>query len=131
MTPASRGGEDDWIPGQKNDHGVYCPTEVLRMERDKKGWCGVARVEIDLCESSDGWRGSRGFQFFSGDHWGSCSPMTDDGPLHPTREAAIKEQVERLHRDFANLDDPAMQKEAREMLEWADGLVPVQMDMFA
>lgn len=121
----------DWLPGTKNEHGVYCPTESLRMERDKKGWRGVARVEIDIVQTDAGWRAARSFSFFTGSWWGSASPVDDHCALHPTREAAIAEQSERMRREWASLDDPSMQREAAEMTEWLDSLNPAQLDLFA
>lgn len=123
--------DEDWIPGQKNRNGVYCPTETLDMPRATKGWRGCHRVSIALAQTADGWRSHRSFSFFTGHCWGSGGPITDESPLHPTREAAIAEQVAHLRRQFAKLGIPSMQKEAAEMLEWADGLNPVQMEMFA
>jgi hypothetical protein len=121
----------DWIPGQKNENGVYCPTEVLRMERNVKGWRGVARVEIDLVQTDVGWRAARGFSFFTGSHWGAFGPIDDHCTPHPTREAAIAEQVARMRREWSKLDEPSMQREASEMLAWLDSLNPAQLDLFA
>lgn len=121
----------DWTPGQKNKNGVYCPTEVLRMERNVKGRQGVARVEIDLVETDEGWRAARGFSFFTGSWWGSFSPITDDCSLHASREAAIAAEAERMRLEWSKLDDPSMQREASEMLAWLDSLNPAQLDLFA
>lgn len=122
---ASREGE--WAPGTKNENGVYCPHEELELYRPGGGWMAA----IKLARTVDGWRAYRSFSFFCGNWWGSSGPITDHCTAHPTREAAIKEQVANLHRAFAKLDDPSMQKEAQMILEWADNLCPAQMEMFA
>ncbi|AIT81255.1 hypothetical protein [Novosphingobium pentaromativorans] len=116
----------NWLPGTKNDCGVYCPHEELKLYR--KG--GGRRAAIDLVETPEGWRSYRGFSFFTGSWWGSTGPITDDCQPHPRREDAIREQIARFHRDFAKLTDPSMQREAREIIEWAESLVPDQMDLF-
>jgi hypothetical protein len=121
---------DDWIPGQKNRNGVYCPTETLVLQRDVKGWRGCPRVEIDLVELPDGWRSSLNYSFFTGNHMGSASPTTDHDPLHPTRRDAIAQQVEKLRGICVRLTDDSMQREGREMLAWAESLIPNQLDLF-
>lgn len=118
----------DWAPGTKNENGVYCPHETLELYR--KG--GGLRAEIALVQTTEGWRSKRGFSFFTGDWWGSSGPITDHGTAHPTREDAIKEQVDRMHREFVRITDASQQREAREILAWADAvLAPEQMDLFA
>ncbi|HUD28935.1 MAG TPA: hypothetical protein VMQ93_08700 [Novosphingobium sp.] len=122
--------DDDWIPGKQNRNGVYCPTETLTLQRDAKGWRGCPRVEIDLVELPEGWRSSLNYSFFTGSHMGSASPTTDRDPLHPTRRAAIAQQVEKLRGVCARLIDESMKREALEMLTWADSLIPDQLDLF-
>lgn len=114
------------IPGNKNEHGVYTPHEELELYR--KG--GGRRAAIDLVETPEGWRSYRGFAFFTGNWWGSTGPITDRCQPRPTREDAIREQIERFRRDFAKITDDGMQREAREIIAWAESLVPEQMDLF-
>lgn len=116
-----------WQPGTKNENGVYRPHETLELLR--KG--GGLRAEIALVQTPEGWRSKRGFSFFSGNWWGSSGPITDHCAPHSTREAAIREQIDRMHREFEHIDDASQQKEAREILAWADGLLPAQKDLFA
>lgn len=118
----------DWRPGTKNPHGAYRPHEVLDL-RYKTG--GTPRAEISLVQTREGWRSKRGFSFRTGDWWGSSGPITDHCTPHPTREEAIREQINSLHNDFAKIKDAAQQREAREILAWADSLLPAQKDLFA
>ncbi len=116
-----------WLPGTKNKHGVYRASEVLDLYRKSGGM----RAEIKLAQTPEGWRGNRGFNFMTGNWWGSSSPITDRDTLNPTREAAIRQQVDRLHADFANITEPAQQAEAREILRWADSLLSLkQTELF-
>ncbi|CDO34547.1 hypothetical protein [Novosphingobium sp. KN65.2] len=116
----------DWLPGTKNAHGVYRPHEEIELH--SKG--GARRAAIDLVETPEGWRSYRGFSFFTGNWWGSTGPITDACQPHPTRDDAIREQVARFHSDFEKLTDPSMQREAREIIAWAESLIPDQMDLF-
>jgi hypothetical protein len=118
----------EWKPGTKNAHGVYCPHEVLEL-RYKVG--GVPRAEIALVQTRKGWRSKCGFSFRSGDWWGSFGPITNHCTPYPTREDAIREQVNRMHNEFAKIKDTGQQREAREILAWADSLLPAQRDLFA
>lgn len=121
---------DDWAPGTKNENGVYCPHEALSLKRESKGWRGCNRADVALVQTPEGWRGKTGFQLFSGSWWGHSGPLTDYCPPYPTREGAIQHCAAQFHKDFAKLDDPAMQREAREIIAWAEALCPAQMDLF-
>jgi hypothetical protein len=119
----------DWLPGTLNNAGVYCPTEVLRLPRDRKGWLGMDRCSIELCQTDEGWRSALNFQFFTGDLWGRGEPLSASGSVHATRAAAIGAKVEWMRARFANISG-GHEKEAREILAWADGLNPSQGDLF-
>ena len=120
----------DRTPGTKNEHGVYCPHEVLRLPYEKKGWRGVDRVKIELVETPEGWRSEMSVAFFSGDFSYSGSAVSIHNKPHPTRRDAINEQVERLRYRLAKRVAPEMQGDVHKMLAWADSLNPDQMDLF-
>lgn len=126
----SRADHFNWAPGTKNGSGVYAPTEVLTLPHKRPGWRGCPRVEIDLVQTAEGWRSSLNFQFMSGTHQGQAHPTTDRCAVHPTRELAIKEQADGMRARFAKLSDASMRAEAREMIAWADGLIPAQRSLF-
>lgn len=118
--------DQSWLPGSKNANGVFRPHEELELHR--KG--GGRRAAVDVVCTPEGWRSSRAFSFFTGSWWGSCGPITDRCEAHTTREDAIREQIERMRREFAGLTDPSMQREAREIVEWAESLCPDQLNLF-
>lgn len=117
-------------PGQLSPYGVYTPTEVLVLSRDEKGWRGVSRAEVRLALTAEGWRASRAYSFFTGSHLGSYRPIFGADPAHQTREAAIKAMVEAFHAELDGISDPSMQREAQEIIAWAEALCPAQMDLF-
>lgn len=117
-------------PGQLSPYGVYTPTEVLLLQRAEKGWRGISRAEVRLALTADGWRASNAFAFFTGSQWGSWRPIYRTDPVHETREAAIKAMVERFHMEIGSVSEPGMQREAREIISWAESLCPAQGDLF-
>lgn len=106
-------------------------TETLSLPRDAKGWRGIDRANIRLSRTDEGWRSSLSFCFFRSEHWGQWRPIYLTDTVHPTREAAIKQQIAWMRERFGALENPAMQREASEMIAWAEALVPDQMELFA
>jgi hypothetical protein len=51
---------EDWLPGTKNENGVYCLHEVLTLARDVKGWRGCQRAEVALVHTDAGWQARSG-----------------------------------------------------------------------
>ncbi|QNQ09266.1 hypothetical protein [Sphingomonas alpina] len=121
-------------PGQKNDCGVYTPTETLALPQpNRKGWRGSPLAEIDIVRTSEGWRAVHGIQFLTGSCWGSSSPLMDRDTAFNSRDAAIEHQVARLRERVTKYGErePGALRDVRAILAWLDNLRPVQADLFA
>lgn len=112
-----------------NEHGVYSPTEVLRLPRDRKGWRGMDLCEIELADLGDHWIWATGFTMFSGDCWGSYSPLRKvHGREAATRGEAIQAASDHLRAKLAGR--AAGFPDARAIIAWLDGLRPAQLSLF-
>lgn len=118
-----------------NKFGVYQPDETLELPRPDKGWRGGPIAEIDLADMGTHWIWSTGFQMWSGDMWGSSSPLMDLEPTPystcraPTREAAIELASAQLRKNLTKRADEG-DRDARAVLTWLDTLIPDQFDLF-
>jgi len=118
-----------------NEHGVYTADETLELPRMVKGWRGVQLAEIRLADMGTHWIWATSFQMFSGDCWGSSSPLVDRDPTPlstcraPTREAAIELASAKLRRCLSGRADEG-DRDAREVIAWLGTLIPDQLDLF-
>jgi hypothetical protein len=119
---------------QCNEIGVYEPDERLSLSRPVKNWRGGPLGEIRLANLGTHWIWATSFQLWSGDCWGSSSPLMDvDHTPHtnhraPTRETAIEAASARLRKSLS--DRATSCRDARAVIEWLDTLVPDQLDLF-
>lgn len=114
-----------------NEHGVYEPDERLCLPRSDR----ADFAYITLADMGTHWIWATGFQMWSGDFWGSSSPLMDLEPTPfstcraPTRKAAIQLASERIRRQ---LSDRAAEgdRDAVAVMAWLETLIPAQLDLF-
>lgn len=116
----------DGVVSGPNKHGVYADAERIELLPIRKAWQGVACAEIAVGLIEGEWRSVHSHHFFTGDHWGSSSPLTALAPGYTTRADAITGAGERLTARIAGRTGP----EAERMRAWVAGLSPDQTDLF-
>lgn len=119
---------------EKNENGVYTPTEHLSLARNKAGWRGCNLADIKLADLGTHWIWATSYQMMTGNCSGSSSPLMDmEGPYKSwralDREAAIKAASADLRKSLT--DRATHCADARAVLAWLGTLIPDQLDMFA
>lgn len=114
-----------------NEHGVYEPDERLSLPRRN----GADIAYITMADMGTHWIWAVGFQMWSGDWWGSSSPLMN---LEPTpfstcraasRQGAIELASTSLRRQLSERADEG-DRDARAVIAWLDTLMPAQLDLF-
>lgn len=114
-----------------NENGVYQPDERLCLNRRD----GADFAYITLANMGTHWIWATGFQMWSGDFWGSSSPLMDLEPTPystcraPTREAAIELASAELRKSLSDRA-AAGDRDASAVVAWLDTLFPDQFDLF-
>lgn len=110
-----------------NQFGVHEADETLVLPFDRKGWRGVPTAEIELRDLGTHWIWSASYCLMSGDHQGHFSPLTD----HPRyRQPTRQEALDAARADLRAPMDGRDSRDAKRIVQWLEGLNPVQGSLF-